>query len=546
MTSPDDTDVVLSALRLGWYIAEVRGRNRPNAPPGANVVLPDSHGDHELPLRMERTPTERRIETQAVVTALARKLKVDDAPDGLSHGTVIDGHAKVLFRTRPPHAVGILNAARNLLIDAQDRQVAAAEAVQAAVAGAAKGPDDDAHLQEVRADLAAAEQAAEPILRQVAEQILHAVAVQQKTAHVQQDAADSAHKASTAPVPGGQTAKSLAQHAEAEQKAAHAATAVVTTLQRADFLIQGALTGQPATAARSGLDAVNGALETISHSAEEAWPPLSRDLWRLDAYIQDQLTAKSDTQACGYQLGRGLSESYWALDPRDDQQPANGKPPTWGSWTFLLGKDRCAELGRLTGRLGAYMETYTAAAVAGSIEVWRKTAEEKSWRPDADAAAQALYHQTRRWYELIILRQDPTTLIEPHQPFRNWRAWRKAIQGFWPQLLLTVAGVAGLSGLVVLLSNGSSNALAKSIAAVLAVAGIPAAGATAKLKNDAQALLTRLRQDFYTELIAFAVTVPPPEKTVPPSEKRGKAARHKTKELQTEINKRVLTTVTEN
>jgi hypothetical protein len=386
----------------------------------------------------------------------------------------------------------------------------------------------------VRAELAVAEQAAEQVLQQVAEHIQHAVAVQQQTAAVQQAAADSAQLASTGPVPEGQTAASLAQHAAAEQKAAHATTVVVTTLQRAAIVIQGALVGQPATAARSGLDAVNAALTTISQSAAEAWLPLSEDLWRLDAYIQDQLTATSDTQACGYQLGRGLSESYWALDPRDDQQPANGKPPTWGSWRFLLGKDRCAELCRLTGRLGAYMETYTAAAVAGSIEVWGKTAEEKSWRPDPDLAAQALYRQTRRWYELIILRQDPTTLIEPHKLIRNWRALGRAVLEFWPQLVLTAAGIAGLSGLIVLLSNGSSNTLIKSIAAVLAVAGIPAAAGTAKLKNDAQALLTRLRQDFYTELIAVAVTVPPPAK------------KGKTKELEAEISKRRLTPVTPN
>jgi len=534
VTSPDDTDIVLQALRLGWYIAEVRGRNRPNAPPGANVVLPDSHGGQELPLRIERTPTERRIETQTVVTALARNLGVDDAPDGRSYGTMIDDQAKVLFRTRPPHVVAALNAARNQLTNAQARQLVAAGAVTAAAAGATGGPGDDARLQEVRDNLATAEQAAEEVLQQVAGQIQDAVAAQQQTAVDQQHAADSAQQASTGPVPEGQTAASLTQHAAAEQKAAQAAIAVVTTLQQAVTAIQGALVGQPATASRSGLDAVDAALKTISQSEVEAWLPLSEDLWRLDAYIQDQLTAKSDTQACGYQLGRGLSEAYWALDPQDVQPPANGKPPSWHSWAFLLGKDRCAELCRLTGRLGAYMETYTAAAVAGSIEVWKKTAEKESWRPDPGLAAQALYHQTRRWYELIILRQDPTTLIEPHQLIRNRGAWGRALLEFWPPLLLAAAGIAGLGWLVALLSNGSSNALAKGIAAVLAFAGIPIAGVTAKVKNGAQALLTRLRQDFYTELIAVAVTVPPP------------AFAKNTKELQAAINTRVLTTATPN
>jgi hypothetical protein len=79
---------------------------------------------------------------------------------------------------------------------------------------------------------------------------------------------------------------------------------------------------------------------------DQAWGTLSDTLWKFDAQIQDKLTAFSDTQACGYQLGRGLAESYWALYP--------GAPLGSTSWTFLLGRDRCAELGRLVGRLTAY------------------------------------------------------------------------------------------------------------------------------------------------------------------------------------------------
>ena len=37
---PLDVDLVQSAIRLGWYVAEVRGRNRPGGPPGAAVDVP--------------------------------------------------------------------------------------------------------------------------------------------------------------------------------------------------------------------------------------------------------------------------------------------------------------------------------------------------------------------------------------------------------------------------------------------------------------------------------------------------------------------------
>jgi hypothetical protein len=60
MTIPDDAGTVLTAIRLGWSIAEVRGRNRPDAPPGARARLPGQPG-HALPLRVEQTPAELRI-----------------------------------------------------------------------------------------------------------------------------------------------------------------------------------------------------------------------------------------------------------------------------------------------------------------------------------------------------------------------------------------------------------------------------------------------------------------------------------------------------
>ena len=72
----------------------------------------------------------------------------------------------------------------------------------------------------------------------------------------------------------------------------------------------------------------------------------------------------SDTQACGYQLGRGLAECYWALDP--------GSAEGWDSWTFLFDQARCGELSRLAGRLSGYMQPFGAPAITGSLEVWKE------------------------------------------------------------------------------------------------------------------------------------------------------------------------------
>src|ERR1700729_2558797 len=97
----DDAHDVLSALRLGWSGAEMRGRNRPEGAPGEVTGMPD-HVDHPLPLRIERGRTELRIEIQSVVAELARQLHVDEAPDGTSYGAALGEQAKLLAHARAP------------------------------------------------------------------------------------------------------------------------------------------------------------------------------------------------------------------------------------------------------------------------------------------------------------------------------------------------------------------------------------------------------------------------------------------------------------
>jgi len=345
MALPDDTKHVLNAFRLGWHIAEVRGRNRPNGPKGNAEILPD--GDRRaLPLRIERTTTERRIEAQGVLAALTRDFFVDEDGEGGSYGERLDQQAQLLAKSR-----------------------------------AQRNPP------------------AEPCPQ---------------------------------------------------------------------------------------------------------WTTLSELLWDLDAHIQDELTATSEIQACGYQLGRGLAETYWALDPTQ----ATGSQ----GWTFLLGEPRCKELSRLVGRLSAYMNTYTAPAVAGSIEIWKNFANGN--QPDKTPAQEALRSQTRRWYELIVLGQDSTTLIKPYDAIRSFRPLGQALRQFWPQVATTILGLGFLAAFLILLTVGGHD-LVKTLTAILAATGLSLGGITGVLKNSAQALLTRLKQDTYTELVTRSVTIAPPSMSKP-------------------------------
>ena len=241
------------------------------------------------------------------------------------------------------------------------------------------------------------------------------------------------------------------------------------------------------------------------------WDALQELIFKFDEHIQDALALGPDTVANGYQLGRALAEPYWALNPAvdTDQSPA--------AWQFLLGSSRCNEIGRLAGRLGGYLHPYTAAAIAGSVQIWKHVAADKAWRSNAHGY---LYRQMRTWYELVVMGQDPTTLVRPYALTRNHRMIMRALRIFWPEVLGIVVAAGALSGFVVLLGENKVNSVLNSALGLVAIAGFTTAGFLAKLKNQAQAMVTRLRQDVYTDLVAVAITTVPdipslPETRVP-------------------------------
>lgn len=363
MAAPQDAADVLSALRLGWYVAEVRGRNRPGGPVPPAESLPNRAG-HVLPLRIERTPEELRIEAQAVVRKLAADLEI---------GTVTVSGQK-----------------RNLA-DSIDQQAMA-------LAGA-----------------------------------------------------------------------------------------------------------KP-------------------QAAPDAWRALALSIYQFDAHTQDVLAAKSGTQSAAYQLGRGLAEVYWALDPS-----AGCEPPAPDCWAFLLGSQRCGELTRLAGRLSGYFNPYCCPALAGTLRLWLSVAGDPQWR---DGAQDHLYRQTRRWYELLILGQDPSTLIKPYTVFRDWQTSLRTVQALWVQFVIAAVSLVLVIALITLIINGSSNAFLKALFGVLGVVGLSAATVQAGLKNAAQSLITRLRQDAYTDLVAAAIAVAPPK---PGADRQDRV-------VADEIRKRTLTT----
>jgi hypothetical protein len=83
---PADSDVVSNALRLGWQIAELRGRfwRRINAREPVHPQIVALNKEYALPLEDERTPLERLYETQAIVVAVSGTLGLDFPATSLS------------------------------------------------------------------------------------------------------------------------------------------------------------------------------------------------------------------------------------------------------------------------------------------------------------------------------------------------------------------------------------------------------------------------------------------------------------------------------
>jgi len=71
---------VATAMRLGWAVAEVRGRNWPQGPRPKATRLPPQPGD-VLPLRSQRTGSASRREAVLALVSLTQQIGFEDAQE---------------------------------------------------------------------------------------------------------------------------------------------------------------------------------------------------------------------------------------------------------------------------------------------------------------------------------------------------------------------------------------------------------------------------------------------------------------------------------
>jgi hypothetical protein len=270
------------------------------------------------------------------------------------------------------------------------------------------------------------------------------------------------------------------------------------------------------------------------------WSTTATFFLEWDAWFQDELAQRDEALANAYLLGRGLAECYWGLGP-ESAWTASGKPSAV-SPAFLLGADRRLELSRMLGRLDpATAHETSPAAIAGSLEAWGAVAEDEHWLRAPDLRP-ALYEQVRRWYQLLVLGQDPTTLIRPYAKLTGLRGAGRAARLFWPQLVLFITGL-GLATAYFTATGVSAPSWFSSLLATSGFGVLVAAGVLTRGQSAAQRLLTRLRQDAYTDLVAVSLTTVP-ERPPAPGRTVADGARSARSRLETLVRRRSLTTPT--
>ena len=216
-----------------------------------------------------------------------------------------------------------------------------------------------------------------------------------------------------------------------------------------------------------------------------------------------------------YQLGRGLSDSFWALNP-DAPAPATkpslestASPPDPGSWEFLLGPRRRLMLGAYVKLLEGVLAPLTGPAVQGPLTRWCMLVADDQVRNRSQDALEALRGQLQNWREVLLGTRDPISFAK-HFGFRlALRQARRVAQTLPLETTLAGIGIALLAAAGYALGSDTSNRGVAVLASVLGFFGVTGAGLLARAKAQAAVLSVHLRDAFYRDIVETQATVLP-------------------------------------
>jgi hypothetical protein len=234
------------------------------------------------------------------------------------------------------------------------------------------------------------------------------------------------------------------------------------------------------------------------------WPQITDLIYEWDASIQDRLAITS-TQAAAYQLGRGMAEVYWALDP------AVADPTAWCGWQFLLGDRRCATLTRLVSRLADYLDPLTPPAIRASVTAWHAVAADPRRRSQPDAVAR-LHQQGLLWRDLVRGERRPADLATAHGIRGRIGILIPVIRALHAQIAIGLAAIAALVVGATQVSVGHTDKTNIATALIGAI-GLTSASLYARAKATANSLLDQIKTRYAHDRVSQAATIVPPRTT---------------------------------
>ena len=225
-------------------------------------------------------------------------------------------------------------------------------------------------------------------------------------------------------------------------------------------------------------------------SPEDWWDRLERFIWAWDEAIQDQFASQTFGTASSYELGRGLAESYWALNP---EAPA-GDP---SSWSFLLGQNRVDALVENCRRLAPVIGTITAGAVEATVRSWGNVASDAGAYADPQAR---LKEQIICWRDLLVTGRDPLTMVDSHDLEKVARRPWPLFRAFGWEIGLVLAG-----GLLIGLAAAYLSKASATILSVLGAVGITASALVGWAKSNVQKVADRVRDAVNLDAVIHGV-----------------------------------------
>jgi len=248
--------------------------------------------------------------------------------------------------------------------------------------------------------------------------------------------------------------------------------------------------------------------EKQSANHDALWPEVAHEFYALDADIQDALVLPA-TQAAAYQLGRGLAETYWALNP-------DSAADVMGSWEFVFGPARCATLKRLAARLSGYITAEVLASIAGPLESWSALACDATRRDGAEVHS-ALFQQGLLWRDLIRGERSSGDLqlkggakaSATTNVWKDLKLYKTAAVSLRAPLIGGLISVVLLAGGGALLASGSGSTFLTTIAGIFGAIGLTSAGLYARAKTEVTSLLSNLNQTVEIERVHRAADLCP-------------------------------------